>query len=118
MADPTYTLVIDQGADFAATMTFKRAGVATQVTSPVLEIRDAPDSSGTLLLRLDDTGYITQSVPGVMDLAVPQDDLADLPAGWAHWDMFGTVDGERLKLVRMSRAEIIANISKLDPPAP
>lgn len=94
------------------TLTFKRDGIITAVSTPVAEIRDGKDSSGALLLRLDAAStYLTQGTPGVIVIAIPEAVTETLAAGRYYWDMFGTVAGSRIKLVDVSTWTIIAHVT-------
>ena len=92
-------------------MTYAEDGVATQVDSPVLEIRDKDESEGNLLLRCDADSYISQTTPGVLEFNVPAEITQAIPPGTYWYDMFGTVDGVRLELAPIDEVHVKASVS-------
>jgi hypothetical protein len=104
-------LLIKTGETWSPVMTFARAGVATQVDLPVLEIREGQDSTFPLILRCDETHYITQTTAGVLIFNVPYTVTGALTPGEWYWDMYGIIDGSRKCLAPVDRAIIAASVS-------
>lgn len=105
-------LLVRCGEDWTATMTFKRNGVASRVVDPIAQVRSAKTHAGELVLTMDEAGgIITQDDDGVLVFLIPSATTAALAAGTYYWDLFGTVDGKRIKLADVGKFVVHASVS-------
>lgn len=112
-------LSIECGTDWAATMTYKRAGQPVHVDQPFGQIRTGKTTESRLLLQMDSTAespIITQAADGVLSFLIPAALTATLPPGQWWWSLFGVVEGRRKRLVPNAEVHVSGSTSEYPVP--
>lgn len=84
--------VVDRGSDWRANLTIQISGVATPVTDPVAAVAQP----GGVVVEITTVAEVDGSVTMTF---TPTQSRALATGTWG-WDLYGVVDGQRMKLVR------------------
>ena len=85
----TYNITAYQGANFDRTFTITQSGTALNLTgyTSAMQVREAADSTATLLSLTSGTGITLGGTAGTIDVAITASQSSAIPAGSFAYDL-------------------------------